>query len=486
MRRLAFLLILLLANVAMAVDTAPATQPADPMAESRRIDEAVKELWSSTPGSKAIDEINAKLGQLREREAKESRALYNQLQSLQNTDAYRAYTQKSRELEAQRQDAWKIERNTMAAAAKRLYAARHEELRTLVAAIPNGKTLGFDVLSFPRLDGSTSTYPLNRIVAARLLNVSYEWLYPEPTGSPWHEYTHVPDGFFLPAPADRYPAENYEFDLAAAQVVAKPNPGGTPPPAQQRIAVMINSLLAANTTTHDAYVNLIEGRCDLNINARPPSASERKLAQDKGVKIVLKPIARDALVFIVHRSNPVQTLTTGQLREIYQGKFKQWREVIPDSKAVEQWKSRNSDEGNKAILALRRESESGSRELFDALLMQGQVIPEVEGRWARQLYSNSMSGPYNQVTESPTGLGYSVYYYEHFMALSAYTRTLAVDGVEPTAATIASGRYPLVAPVYAAYREGDPSDSPGMKLLAWLLSPEGQAIVRESGYVPVK
>jgi phosphate transport system substrate-binding protein len=71
------------------------------------------------------------------------------------------------------------------------------------------------------------------------------------------------------------------------------------------------------------------------------------------------------------------------------------------------------------------------------------------------------------------------------MALSPYTRTVAIDGVEPTADTIASSKYPFVCDVFAAYREDQAPESPAMKLLHWLLSPEGQAVVRESGYVPI-
>ena len=72
------------------------------------------------------------------------------------------------------------------------------------------------------------------------------------------------------------------------------------------------------------------------------------------------------------------------------------------------------------------------------------------------------------------------------MALSPYTRTVAIDGVEPTATSIASGKYPFTADVYVAYRANEPADSPATKLLNWLVSPEGQAVVRESGYVPVQ
>jgi phosphate transport system substrate-binding protein len=102
------------------------------------------------------------------------------------------------------------------------------------------------------------------------------------------------------------------------------------------------------------------------------------------------------------------------------------------------------------------------------------------------MFTGSMAGPYNRVTQEQDAIGYSVYYYERYMALSPRTRAIAIDGVEATAETIASGKYPLVFPLYADYRESDPPDSPARKLLAWLQSAEGQSVVRESGYVTLK
>ena len=71
------------------------------------------------------------------------------------------------------------------------------------------------------------------------------------------------------------------------------------------------------------------------------------------------------------------------------------------------------------------------------------------------------------------------------MAGSPYTRTIAVDGVRPTAETIRSGAYPYVAVVVVGIRADAPADSPPRRLRDWLLSPEGQKIVAESGYVPL-
>jgi phosphate transport system substrate-binding protein len=353
----------------------------------------------------------------------------------------------------------------MAEVARQLYAARHEELRQLAAKeTPRARELGLDVLTFPRLDGSTSTHPLSVILVSRVLGTPYEWIYAEPTGSPWRPRPNLPMDLFLFNEYEYYPpVEKMEFTLAASRVVAKPRQAG-----QERVPIMINSLLAISTSTHDAYTNLIERKCDLNLTARAPSGDELAAAKKKGVTIELRPIAKDALVFILNRNNPVKSIGGQEVVQIYQGKIKTWAQFGgPAASIVPLWRERNS----------------GSRELFDALVSKRQHLAEPP--LGNELFSNSMSGPFNRVTQEANSLGYSVFYYEHFMALSAYTRTVAIDGIEPNAESIASGKYPFTAKVYAAYRSDEPQNSPAMKLLAWLLSPEGQGVVRESGYVPV-
>jgi phosphate transport system substrate-binding protein len=185
------------------------------------------------------------------------------------------------------------------------------------------------------------------------------------------------------------------------------------------------------------------------------------------------PVALDALVFLVNVDNPVESLTQEQLLR---------RSTATRSGTGRRWRARG-----RPIRPLRRARDSGSRELFDQLLMKGEPLPEPADRWASDLYdTRGMMGPFSRITQEPTALGYSVYYYEHFMAMSPRTRALAIDGVQPNAQTIASGEYPFTAPVYAAHRHGEAADSPAMKVVQWLLSAEGQSVVRESGYVPVR
>ncbi len=426
------------------------------------IEEKLKELDKS-PIAIEYRDINNAIREIEQEKEKQSTELRENLQKIYQSEEYREYLKKRRDLESQRNKAWEVERKAIAEAAKKIYAARHEEIKGIAKAeLPRAKRLGLDVLSYPRVDGSTSSEPMSVVIACRVLGIPYEWIYPEPTGYPWTNPTEVPS-YFLPA-ARPYEGRNIEFNLSTLRVVAKPARKD-----QERVAIMINSLLAASTSTHDAYVNLIQGKSDLNLAARPPSESELKLAREKNVVINLEPVARDAFVFIVNQKNPVKGLTRNQVRGIYEEKITDWKDV-------------GGGEGK--IRAFRRERDSGSRELFDALVMQGQQLPE--DKRDSDLFAFSMSGPYNQVTQDANGLGYSIYFYEHFMAASPFTRNLAIDGVEPNAETIASGKYPWVIHVYAAYREGEEKDNPGMKLMKWLVSSEGQAVVRESGYVPEK
>jgi phosphate transport system substrate-binding protein len=65
-------------------------------------------------------------------------------------------------------------------------------------------------------------------------------------------------------------------------------------------------------------------------------------------------------------------------------------------------------------------------------------------------------------------------------------KIMGVEGVKPSAETIANQSYPLVAEVYAVTRAGMPADHPAIKMRDWWLSAVGQAAVAESGYVPLQ
>ena len=216
------------------------------------------------------------------------------------------------------------------------------------------------------------------------------------------------------------------------------------------------------STTHGAVMNVIEGRRDLCFSARIPSENELAAAEKLGVKLVCTPFARDAFVFVQNRHNPVRNLTQEEIRGIYSGIITSWKDV--------------GGFGGE-IIPLTRERDSGSEELMRELVMKG--IPIRKEMMEHEVHS--MMGIFDNLERNLAAIGYTVQYYEHYLAKSPFARTISVDGVAPTPETISSGAYPYVYQCVLIHRE---NPAPAVKRFAeWLISEEGQAVVRESGYV---
>ncbi|WJH36064.1 substrate-binding domain-containing protein [Paenibacillus sp. CC-CFT747] len=119
-------------------------------------------------------------------------------------------------------------------------------------------------------------------------------------------------------------------------------------------------------TTHEAYVRLIEGNADL-IFAAGPSEQERRQAESAGVKLKLTPVGKDAFVFLVHEDNPVNGLTSDQIRAIYSEKMLNWKEVGGE---------------DERIIAYQRKENSGSQTYMVQNVMKDTRLasPSLRGR----------------------------------------------------------------------------------------------------------
>jgi phosphate transport system substrate-binding protein len=217
--------------------------------------------------------------------------------------------------------------------------------------------------------------------------------------------------------------------------------------------------------THNAYMNLIEGNADIILVARRPSEDEIQAAQQANINLDVKPVALDAFVFLVHKDNRVDNISLEKIRDIYSGKITQWLELG----------------GKKDVIhTYQRNRNSGSQELMEALVMRGKPMIE-----APDMILESMMGPINVIGDDPLGIGYSVYFYAAHIFPHENVKMIAVDNVPPTSEDIATRDYPLTTEVYAVVREDIPEENEVRLFLDWLLTNEGQAVVAESGYVPL-
>lgn len=204
--------------------------------------------------------------------------------------------------------------------------------------------------------------------------------------------------------------------------------------------------------------------------AYEPGESVDAVLKDSGVRIIKKPIGRDALVFLENKSNPVKSLSQKQIVDIYTGKVKNWKELG----------GRNSK-----LEAFQRPEDSGSQNIMDKLVMKGQTMSDAPVDHV----VGDMGGLLDKVSSydnSGAALGYSVYYYAKNMHQNQDLAFMAVDGVKPSEKTIRDGSYPYVNNFYAGIREDTPKDSRAYQLFEWLTSEDGQSLINGLGYVGIK
>ena len=229
-----------------------------------------------------------------------------------------------------------------------------------------------------------------------------------------------------------------------------------------------SSMLVFEGSTTDNYEALVDGTFDI-ILAYEPSGEALAYAEEKGVKLEFETIGLDALVFITGKENPVENLTTQEIKDIYMGKTTRWSEVGGN---------------DQKILAFQRNKDSGSQTLFDKLINLGDDLMKPQSDYivgSMIGLLEAISG-YNGTDEA---LGYTVYYYLTNMEAStlATSKLISVDGVMPSNETIANGDYKLVNEFYVVMRADEAQDSPTRILFDWICSSQGREIAENENYV---
>ena len=228
----------------------------------------------------------------------------------------------------------------------------------------------------------------------------------------------------------------------------------------------------AATLTHNrtnwAYNSLINGDCDI-IFVTSPSEDEYGYAEDAGIEYEIVPIVRDAFVFLVNTDNPVNNLTNQQILDIYTGKTTNWSQVGGTSLD---------------IIPYQRQENSGSQTGMLDLVMKDTPIMDAPTEYKPA----EMGGLIENIASfdsSKAAIGYSYYYYASSMYLKDTVKLLAIDGVSPENSTVASQQYPYTTAYYAVIRSDEPEGSFARRMIAYLLSDDGQALAEEAGYVPL-
>ncbi|MCX7841752.1 MAG: phosphate ABC transporter substrate-binding protein PstS family protein [Clostridia bacterium] len=190
------------------------------------------------------------------------------------------------------------------------------------------------------------------------------------------------------------------------------------------------------------------------------SSSDRTTYPD----VVDTKIAMDGIAIITHPSNPVSNLTKQQIFDIYTGKITNWKDVGGE---------------DAAIFVQQREATSGTNKAFKELLLDS-IDKTKKATVVSTATPHASSGLILQaVASNKNAIGY-----ESFGYLNSTVKTPTIEGVSATKANALSGKFPIVRPLNVLTK-GSPSGL-NARFINYILSPEGQKIVNDLGYVPLK
>ena len=210
---------------------------------------------------------------------------------------------------------------------------------------------------------------------------------------------------------------------------------------------------------------LINGTTDICASSRDMQQKEKDEAKSKGINPTEQPIAYDGLAVIVHPENPVSEMTMDQIKKLYTGVTKSWKELGgPDE----------------PVSLLSRESNSGTYVFFqEHVLNKENYSPTVKLMPASSSIAQSVSQ--DKWSIGYLGLAYAKEAKVKIILVKKDEKSLAVM---PDHKTVLDKSYGIARPLYL-YFNGEPKDNLKM-FLDFALSPEGQKIVEETGYITLK
>ena len=215
---------------------------------------------------------------------------------------------------------------------------------------------------------------------------------------------------------------------------------------------------------------MINGTVDIANASRKMRDSEIEAARANGIEPIEFIVGYDALAVYLHEDNPIQTLTTGQLKEIYGegGGYTTWSDLgvrVPGC---------SSDE----IVLVSRQNNSGTYVYFKEAVLGDDM--------EYKLGSRDMHGSkdvVDLVENTPCAIGFSgLAYATDHVGMPCISSEEGADCVEPTIATAVDGSYPIARPLMM-YTAGEPQGAV-KDYMDWIRSTAGQCLILDRGYAP--
>lgn len=213
-----------------------------------------------------------------------------------------------------------------------------------------------------------------------------------------------------------------------------------------------NRVLVSGVGSSAGIESVAKGTCDIGTSSRDLKPAEADLG------LVDTKVALDAIAVIVNPGNPVTSLTTSQVADIFTGKIRNWSEVGgPDLE----------------IGLVNRDEASGTREAFSKLVLKGADFDPAAAVLPGTGQVRSV------VAQSRIAIGYISLGF-----VNPSVKALSIDGVTPTDTTVADGSYPVSRTLHFLTK-GEPQGL-AKRFIDYVLSPQIQEdVVRDAGFLPI-
>ncbi len=209
---------------------------------------------------------------------------------------------------------------------------------------------------------------------------------------------------------------------------------------------------------------LFDGTTDIAMSSRPIKLSEKLKMQEAGKAYKQIIIGYDALSVIVHPENKVSQLTREQIEAIYTGKITNWKAVGGD---------------DIAIVVYSRESSSGTFEFFKEHLLKNKNYT------SKALMMPATGAIIQSVSQTKGAIGYvGLAYVEKDIKPIKISYDQGKNFVAPSMANAKNKTYPVVRPLYYYYTTN--VEKKVKPFIDYILTAEGQKIIEQVGYIPVK
>lgn len=203
---------------------------------------------------------------------------------------------------------------------------------------------------------------------------------------------------------------------------------------------------------------LRDGMTDVAMSSRDMKSKEAADFKAHGITPKKIVVAHDAIIPIVHSSNKVAALSKDDLKKIFAGKIRSWKEV---------------GGADAPIVVIGRDSSSGTFESWSELVMKGERVTP------RALVQASNGGVSQAVAGNKNAIGYVGIGY-----LTDKVNGVSVDGVEASVESAAEGAWPISRELLLFTNENPAGEA--RALVDFMTSSEGQDLVEKAGFVRVK